>query len=214
MPHHIPWEVKVKSHPGSSKSETHSEPDWTKRRSGSIGFKNRDGGRTDITHPDHDHEHDHEHDHDPGVDREAEEKEHAREIADACWMRSEPRQKIDGWELVNFRDVIKHQYSFHLKHPENRSLAWRYVLETTEDWIKEKEPWPANLAKKQPQEKAHEGKDTVKVASTGHGPDEEAWRRKAGGTEPNLTPPERTLLVDVIPPWRRYMGSEGRGVGV
>ncbi|KAK4174295.1 nitrate reductase [NADH] [Triangularia setosa] len=192
MPHHIPWEVKVKPHPGSSQSEIRNEPDWTKRSSHSIGFKNRDGGRTGITHPDHEHEYDH-----SAISRKAEEKEHAEEIADACRKRSELRQKIDSGELVNFRDLIEHQHSFHLRHPENRSLGWRYVLETTEDWVKNQEPWPANLEKKKREKKVDEGKEPVNVVNSGHDPDEEAWRRKTQGTEPELSLQERTLLESI-----------------
>ncbi|KAK0710438.1 hypothetical protein B0T21DRAFT_415992 [Apiosordaria backusii] len=118
----------------------------------SIGFKNGEGGRTGITHPDYDQDH-------PVVDHEAAEKEHAQEIADAVRKRSELRQKINSGDLVNFRDVIEHQYSFHLRHPENRSLGWRYVLETTEDWVKNVEPWPANLEKRKREGKAGQEKE-------------------------------------------------------
>ncbi|KAK0664557.1 nitrate reductase [NADH] [Cercophora samala] len=192
MPHHIPWEVKVKPHPGSSKSEIHNEPDWTKRRSHSIGFKNRDGGRTGITHPDHDQEQDY-----SNVNREAEEREHAEEVAEACRKRAELKHKIDSGELVNFRDVIEHQYSFHIRHPENRSLGWRYVLETTEDWVKEQQPWPANLERRKKQQDVEGGEEPVKTVSDGKEPDEEAWRRKTDGSSPQLTAQERTLLESI-----------------
>lgn len=43
---------------------------------------------------------------------------------------------------------------FHLRRPENRSLGWRYVLEASEDWVKNSEEWPANIKKRQKAEQA------------------------------------------------------------
>lgn len=41
------------------------------------------------------------------------------------------------------------QQDFHLLHPENRPPGWRFVLDTTEDWIKNKQNWPANLQRRE-----------------------------------------------------------------
>ncbi|KAB5513293.1 hypothetical protein GE09DRAFT_1267342 [Coniochaeta sp. 2T2.1] len=38
---------------------------------------------------------------------------------------------------------------FHLRHPQNRSLGWRYVLNETEDWVKNEQDWPINIKKRQ-----------------------------------------------------------------
>src|SRR3569833_2830821 len=49
---------------------------------------------------------------------------------------------------------------FHLRHPENRSLGWRYVLDTTEDWVKNQEKWPANVSRaNKEKELKREGQD-------------------------------------------------------
>lgn len=43
---------------------------------------------------------------------------------------------------------------FHLRRPENRSLGWRYVLDCTEDEIRNNPAWPANIKKKKKEEEA------------------------------------------------------------
>ncbi|KAK3330022.1 hypothetical protein B0H66DRAFT_611244 [Apodospora peruviana] len=150
MPHHIPWEVHVKSHPGSSVKDIENEPDWSKRRAHRIGYKDHDGRRPGITHTDY------------------EEHEIPEDIKEAVRRRDELRRKIDTGHLVNFRDVIEHQTSFHLRYPENRSLGWRYVLETTEDWVKNGQPWPANVEKKEAQMKEGAEDDPTEFSPQEH----------------------------------------------
>ncbi|KAK3984522.1 nitrate reductase [NADH] [Cladorrhinum sp. PSN332] len=175
MPHNIPWEVKVKSHPGSSKQEIEDEPDWSKRSSHGIGYKNRDGDRTGISGTNHD-------DHDR---------------LEAIRKRQELRDTIEKGDLVNFRDIIEHQTSLYLQHPENRSLGWRYVLETTEDWVKNKEKWPINEKKKEAK-LDREGKENfqIKTVDGGKGQQEVSWRSsKERKPAPAAAPQERALLA-------------------
>ncbi|KAK4186269.1 nitrate reductase [NADH] [Podospora australis] len=172
MPHHFPWEVKVRHHPGSTKKEIHDEPEWTKRSSHSIGFKNQEGRRAGISHPDHE-------DLDP---------EHAKEIEEARQKRAELKNHIDAGDPVNFRDVIEKQTSFHIRHPENRSLGWRYVLETTEDFIKNQEKWPINTRRRE--ESPHQ----EVLVESGQGQKEETWRRHEEDKKESLSPQERSLL--------------------
>jgi hypothetical protein len=37
----------------------------------------------------------------------------------------------------------------HLRHPENQSVGWRYVLKTTEDWVKNQQKWPVDIEKRE-----------------------------------------------------------------
>jgi len=37
---------------------------------------------------------------------------------------------------------------------ENRSIGWRYVLETTEDFVRNKQQWPVNIKTRQKEEEA------------------------------------------------------------
>ncbi|KAL3292791.1 nitrate reductase [Colletotrichum asianum] len=67
--------------------------------------------------------------------------------------------RVSNGELVNFEDIIRAQENLSLRHPENRSVGWRYVLNVTEEWVKYGQKWPANLeAEKKAKEKgAKEG---------------------------------------------------------
>ncbi|KAK3939189.1 hypothetical protein QBC46DRAFT_438367 [Diplogelasinospora grovesii] len=134
MPHHIPWTVRVQGHPGSSADDIQNEPDWAGRHSHRVGYKNRDGRRPGITHQDDEH---------LGGDG---------DVESAKKRLAELRREVDTGRLVNFRDLVEGQEDFHLGHPENRSQGWRYVLDTSEQWVKEGEPWPANLHKREQQQ--------------------------------------------------------------
>ena len=135
MAQHIPWEVTVKDHPGSSEQDIRDEPDWAKLHSHAIGFKNHDGRRPGFAHFHH--------------REEAEISRHMREDLD---------RRVSTGDLVNFRDLIESQEDFHLRYPDNRSLGWRYVLETTEDWVKNQQNWPANVEKREKEEEAKKKK--------------------------------------------------------
>ncbi|AEO68354.1 uncharacterized protein THITE_52692 [Thermothielavioides terrestris NRRL 8126] len=185
MPHNVPWEVSVKDHPGSPEQDIRDEPDWIQLQSHAIGFKNRDGRRPGLTHFERDHE---------------------EEVEAARRLREELHHKIDLGSLVNFRDLIQDQPDFHLRHPENRSLGWRYVLETSEDWVKNKQKWPANIEKweKEKQEaekkkKEEEGKSKERgKQGEGKSQDEEKT--------PELTPQERAL-AETFRRESRYIAS-------
>lgn len=178
----IPWEVSVRDHPGSSEQAIRDEPEWVKLRAHSIGFKNNEGRRAGLT----------------------EDRDREEEIEAARRKREALRQRISTGDLVNFRDLIEHQTSFHLRHPENRSLGWRYVLETTEDWVKNQQKWPANVQKweKEKEEKAkreaklkdqeggvfHDAQGQQEVRQMSHKEDDE---------KPELTAQERALLETI-----------------
>lgn len=64
------------------------------------------------------------------------------------------------------------------------SVGWRYVIDTTEDWIRNQEPWPANLKKrkkeeedgeKEKHEKEEKEEDEKKKAQEEH-----EWKRDQG----------------------------------
>ncbi|KAF4918366.1 Nitrate reductase [NADH] 1 [Colletotrichum viniferum] len=52
---------------------------------------------------------------------------------------------VDNGDLVNFEDIIRAQGNLSLRHPENRSIGWRYVLNVTKKWVKYGQKWPAKL---------------------------------------------------------------------
>ncbi|KAJ4118739.1 hypothetical protein NW768_010800 [Fusarium equiseti] len=161
MPHNIPWTVRVQPHPGSTTDEIRDEPNWTAGHQHRVGFRDRNDRLPGITH-----HYDESHSEDI-----KEEKERYRKL----------KNKAKSGELVNFRDIIENQEDFHLRYPQNRSLGWRYVLNTTEDWVKNKEPWPANLKKKEEKERKEE-KDQKQSEEAEHQADgsadqEHQWKR-------------------------------------
>ena len=159
-----PWRIRVHDHPGSTVYDIRNEPNWTGRHLNRIGFVNRDGrrpGLTDIPRDD---------DQQSGED----DDDYEDEIEQARRKLEELREEVDAGNLVNFRDIVEHQHDFHIAHPENRSLGWRYVLNTSEDWVKNQENWPANLRRKEVEEqrKGQEDDGVVTVDTQ----EEHEWR--------------------------------------
>ena len=180
QPHQVPWDVSVKGHQGSSDQDIDNEPDWVKLQAHAIGFKNSDGRRPGLIH------------------------EHEEEIKEARRSREDLSDRVETGDLVNFRDIIESQEDFHLRHPENRSLGWRYVLETTEDWVKNQERWPANLEKlkrekeeteEKEKEEHLEGKQETNAPDEGQ-KDKEGGEKKTKeeGEKPKFSPQEQSLL--------------------
>jgi nitrate reductase (NAD(P)H) len=182
MPQHIPWNISVKGHPGSSEQAIKEEPDWVQLQAHAIGFKNKEGRRAGLTHV----------------------RDHDEAIEAARKLRADLHQRMDTGDLVNFRDVIQNQTDFHLRYPENRSLGWRYVLETTEDWVKYQQKWPINLeklkkeeemAEKQGEEQENEGPPAAPDPGT-EGKDQQKQEEESKEDEdkPELSPQDRLLL--------------------
>ncbi|KAK3400624.1 hypothetical protein B0T20DRAFT_451396 [Sordaria brevicollis] len=177
MSHSTPWEVRVQDHPGSNVDEVNREPDWGANHSHRIGFVNRDDRRPGLTHP---------------------REEYAEEIEEARRQLEEMRSKVDMGELVNFRDIIQSQRDFHIKYPEERPLGWRYVLNTTEDWVKNKEPWPANIMRQHQEQERQQGKRDEEA------PVEEAGKGGATKEPSHQTGPGPGVLRESMPEfeWR------------
>ncbi|KAK4131293.1 hypothetical protein BT67DRAFT_427849 [Trichocladium antarcticum] len=179
-------EVNVTDHPGSSPQEIRDEPDWITLQSPSIGFKNHEGRRPGI------------------IDTEREEG-----IEAARRLREELGLRISTGDLVNFRDLITHQTSFHIRHPENRALGWRYVLETTEDWVKNQQRWPANLQKWEKEKEEREKKSATQEERDKNGAQPQPEGQESPKEEeeaPEVTPQERALL-EAIERESGYMAS-------
>lgn len=199
MPPNIPWHTTVTDHPGSSKQDILDEPSWSTegyRHQHRIGYRNRQDRLPGLTHdgdeagdvPDLTNSSD-----SSEPDDEAEVDEKAKE--DFLKLKG----RVEKGELVNFRDIVTNEKDLHLQFPQNRSIGWRYVLEASEDWVKNEENWPANIerkkkedAKKKEQEsKTSDGvqmsngskddKDSKdKPSSAESGQEENDWKRKEG----------------------------------
>ncbi|KAK4632266.1 Nitrate reductase [NADH] 1 [Fulvia fulva] len=193
MPHHIPWTVHVREHPGSTKDGISNEPDWSHGHQHRIGFLNRQGRLPGVTHQDDE----------VGnlleltrssSSSEPDEEEEFDEQAKKDYEQPEARAKKG--DLISFRDLITNEKDFHLRYPENRSLGWRYLLEATEDWVKNEEDWPANIEKRKKEEAAKKDKETrtsdgvetserskesnEKPSHEESGQGENDWKRKEG----------------------------------
>jgi nitrate reductase (NAD(P)H) len=169
----IPWRVHTTNHPGSSSVEIEQEPNWGSEHQHEhrIGYKNRSDRQPGVTH-----EQDEQYD-----------TETVREGYEEVFRREK------AGDLVNFRDIVQNEKDLHLRHPENRSLGWRFVLECTEDEIKNNEKWPANIEKRKKEEEAkkeEEEKNEKEEKDDKASPDasnqdnghlnEEQWKRENG----------------------------------
>ncbi|KAM0722163.1 hypothetical protein Q7P37_001604 [Cladosporium fusiforme] len=189
----IPWQVTVTDHPGSSAKDIADEPDWTKASTQHrVGFRNRQDRRPGLTHGGDEHSDEvPELTNSSGSDTEQDSESFSDE---AKAEFEELKQKESHGELVNFADAITHQADFGLHHPEHRSLGWRYVLQTTEDWVKNEQKWPANVERRQKEKKAKaeredktsdgveiERRDEQKKGEADQ--EENDWRRKEDGQQ-------------------------------
>ncbi|KAF5975954.1 nitrate reductase (NADH) [Fusarium coicis] len=158
MYHRKPWVVKVQAHPGSTAKEIRDEPDWVSGHQHRVGFRDRNNRLPGLAHKD---------------------DGYREEVAREKQKYLSFRKRAKSGELINFRDLIENQKDFHLRHPENRSFGRRYVLNATENWVKNKEPWPANL-KKQEEEEKKKKEDEAKSDEKGGMPEKEhEWKRSS-----------------------------------
>ncbi|BGP04219.1 hypothetical protein JCM10049v2_000017 [Rhodotorula toruloides] len=138
--------VVVNAHPGSSAQEIEDEPDWSGGHQHRVGFRNRDDRAPGLA---------------PGssIDIDETEHEHEQDVARAKAQLETLREERSEGRLVNFREVVERQEDLHLRYPADRPIGWRYVLNETEDWVKNEQDWPANAKKRSQQEQQQHGDD-------------------------------------------------------
>ncbi|TKA41461.1 hypothetical protein B0A54_06364, partial [Friedmanniomyces endolithicus] len=158
MPHDLPWRVQVRAHPGSSAQEIHDETEWTGGHQHRIGFRNRQDRLPGLTHDEDADERPESDTSNSTSNTDGSSEEEFDEEAKQDLEQLEIRRSQG--DLVNFRDVVTGEKDYHLRYPENRSLGWRYVLDCTEDELKQNESWPANITKRKKQEEAEKAKKT------------------------------------------------------
>ncbi|KAF3237838.1 hypothetical protein TWF217_002030 [Orbilia oligospora] len=187
--------VQLNPHPGSTAEEIANEPDWVGRHHHRIGFRNSDDRTPGLTHHIDDEEPEYK-----------EEIEHAREDLEIL-----SQERREG-KPINFRELIDRQEDFHLRHPDNRSLGWRYVLDTTEDWVKNQEKWPANSSVKGNETSADEGADKEgQKEQSKHQKDQSNERQTQKGSEDRAPKknysPEKQVLLEVLQREKDYISS-------
>ncbi|KAF2272837.1 uncharacterized protein EI97DRAFT_197518 [Westerdykella ornata] len=153
----VPWRVRIVDHPGSTREEIEQEPDWEVAHEQRVGYLNRDNRRPGLTHP-----------------IEAREEDDFTKEAREKYERL--KEEAASGRLVNWRNIIEEEPDLHLIHPGNRPLGWRYVVDYTEDWVRNKQRWPMNVEKEKKEEEEKKRAEREKGAAQ----DEELWRRGNG----------------------------------
>lgn len=54
-----------------------------------------------------------------------------------------------------------------MQHPQNHPPGWRFVIDTTEDWVKQQQNWPANEQARQKEEVKNKEKEGKKSSDEG-----------------------------------------------
>ncbi|KAF3491130.1 nitrate reductase [Arthroderma uncinatum] len=173
--------MSLKKHLGASDLDILNEPDWTRTHSHRVGTRGRDARFMGMTH---------------GGD------EYYEELEEVDEKIQELRDKVNRGELVT---------DFHLERPEVHPDYWRYVLHTTESFIKLEQPWPVNQKKAKEREKEEadkaeqEKQQKEKDSSQGEGEQEKK-------SKPKPTLEEETLL-QFLQHEQQYRSSMGRNDG-
>ncbi|KAF9884796.1 hypothetical protein FE257_001212 [Aspergillus nanangensis] len=112
----------------ATRHDIFNEPDWTRTHNHRIGLRDREDRFPGLTNEPYDSRY--------SLEHESEQK-----IA-------ELRAKHDRGELLSVRDFMTKQEDFHLKRPEVHPKHWRYVLHTSEGFIKNDQSWLINEQQK------------------------------------------------------------------
>lgn len=194
MPHDVPWRVDVSDHPGSSAQDIDDEPTWTGDHQHRIGYKNRQDRVPGLTHEVDSGEL-------PGLssstsasDSDGSTEEQFDEDAHRAYERLKSRR--EQGDLVNFRDIIAGEKDIHLRYPANRSLGWRYVLQFTEDGVKNEPDWPANIKQRKKQEEAQKEKENQKADGDNRNEDNQEQKETQNTHEESN--------------WKREQGDDGK----
>ncbi|KAL4757673.1 putative nitrate reductase [Aspergillus foveolatus] len=126
--------------PPATELDIFNEPDWTKTHSHRVGLRSRDDRFPGLTHSGDDWRF--------VLEEEAEEK------------ITELKRKVERGELLTVRDFLAKQQDFHLQRPKVHPQNWRYVLHTSENHIKEEQPWLINDKKKEKKEEEKKAKES------------------------------------------------------
>ncbi|WEW59680.1 nitrate reductase [Emydomyces testavorans] len=147
-------------HPGSSKEAIENEPDWGEVPHHRIGFRDKNGRIAGISLPEGDSE----------TDKQF--LEHAKQLAE------ELRRKKERGDLLTVVDYMKNQEDYHLRWPSKHPAGWRYVLHTTENFLKFEQEWPINIKKREKEQQQKEEQERQKGEEKAKR--EHEWRRERG----------------------------------
>ncbi|EAW12912.1 putative nitrate reductase [Aspergillus clavatus NRRL 1] len=194
-------------HPaGATDLDILNEPDWTQTHSHRVGLRNRDQRFPGLTHESDDWRYE--------LEKEAE--QHAAEL----------RAKAQRGELLTVRDFLEKQEDFHLRRPDVHPEHWRYVLHTTEEYIKDEQPWLINEQKREQdarrrsedgaQQQDGSGGSAKKNGETGRegGPDQGGTGQDGADVQAAYSPEQQALLQDLkreAEDMRTLLSNDGKG---
>ncbi|KAF3014890.1 hypothetical protein E8E15_004993 [Penicillium rubens] len=154
----------MRSHAGASEEDVLNEPDWVITHNHRIGFRDRDNRHPAYTHVGDDW----------GPEQEQEFLAQAKKEAD------ELNKKLVEHDLITVRDYMDKQEDYHLRLPQHHPQGWRYVLDTTEDFIKYQQDWPVNVRRRQQEEEQKRKNEKLKENDNQEPQNEHEWRRGRG----------------------------------
>ncbi|RHZ63579.1 putative nitrate reductase [Aspergillus thermomutatus] len=159
-----------------------------------VGVRNRDDRFPGLTHEGDDWRYE--------LEKEAEKR--AEEL----------RAKAKTGELLTVRGFLAKQEDFHLRRPDVHPKHWRYVLHTTEEFIKEEQPWLINEKKKEQEEKDKEkGGEQQQDGTDGSEKkpaESDQGEKKEGGKEEDSQPkytPEQQAPLEYLKQEAEFMRS-------
>ncbi|PCG91978.1 Hypothetical protein PENO1_090980 [Penicillium occitanis (nom. inval.)] len=123
-----------RSHGGSSLEEIKNEPDWSTTHKYRIGFRDRHDRHTGYTH---------------AGDDTPEEREF---LAQAKKEAEKLQEELGERQWISVREFMTKQEDYHLRLRQDHPPGWRYVLHTTEDFVKYQQDWPINIKRRQKEE--------------------------------------------------------------
>lgn len=134
----IPYRTKVSQHPGSTEEEIARESrSASNHRYGTLNNERRVAGSS-------------------GIDDLLQDDD-IEEVAEGRSDFKDLNAKKSGQKnLFTVRDVVETQTDWTLKNPSEHPISTRYVLAVTESEIKDQEQWPANIKKREAEEKKSE----------------------------------------------------------
>ncbi|KAK5405206.1 hypothetical protein LTR06_008901 [Exophiala xenobiotica] len=127
-----------------------------------IGFRNRQERVASFTH-------------DSDLPDPDEQEEDEKFTEDAMRKYQDLRQRAKKGDLINFQDLIKDQTDFHRHRPNVYPSGFRFVVISTEDWVKKEQDWPANIKARKKQEQQKKEQDEKEKKGNG---DQEAGKQE------------------------------------
>lgn len=157
-----PHYTRPRAHPGSSAADILREPDWRKTFSHHVGVLDSSDRRPGMTTG--------------GDETPYHDEEHRKFLKRAEIDATELEKALKARDLLTVRDFMTKQEDYYLRFPENHPVGWRYVLHTSENFIKYEQDWPINVKKREEQAE----RERQKQGGLEEPQKEHEWRRAHG----------------------------------